>query len=158
MRLFIFLLLVRIYLLLHLWLIDSQAGWKPYIFGHGATVHILFDLLCWCRRFKGTYTYCRQLTTQTVSSTTDNRLAPWTPSSHTTNPTAVLTLSLPSTPAGMTGPEGRTPLAPGYEQYSKSLLEVPYTPAEYGEASSDDLSSEWDSDVPEARLKVSSAL
>lgn len=39
--------------------------------------------------------------------------------------------------------------APGYEQYQKSLLEVPWPPAEYGEASSDDLSSEWDSDVPE---------
>lgn len=38
--------------------------------------------------------------------------------------------------------------APGYEQYQKSLLEVPFH-AEYGEASSDDLSSEWDSDVPE---------
>lgn len=39
--------------------------------------------------------------------------------------------------------------APGYEQYQKSLLEVPWPPAEYGEASSDDLSSEWDSDVPD---------
>lgn len=39
--------------------------------------------------------------------------------------------------------------APGYEQYQKYLLEVPWPPAEYGEASSDDLSSEWDSDVPE---------
>ncbi len=39
--------------------------------------------------------------------------------------------------------------APGYEQYQKSLLEVPLHHAEYGEASSDDLSSEWDSDVPE---------
>lgn len=38
--------------------------------------------------------------------------------------------------------------APGYEQYQKSLLEVPLH-TEYGEASSDDLSSEWDSDVPE---------
>ncbi|CAH1403002.1 unnamed protein product [Nezara viridula] len=54
----------------------------------------------------------------------------------------------------MTGPEERSiPLAPGYEQYSRSLLEVPYTPTEYGEASSDDLSSEWDSDVPESKLK-----
>lgn len=45
--------------------------------------------------------------------------------------------------------------APGYEQYQKSLLEVPLLP-EYGEASSDDLSSEWDSDVPETpRNKVS---
>lgn len=39
--------------------------------------------------------------------------------------------------------------APGYAQYQKSLLEVPFHHAEYGEASSDDLSSEWDSDVPE---------
>lgn len=36
----------------------------------------------------------------------------------------------------------------GYESYQKSLLEVPYI-AEYGDASSDDLSSEWDSDVPD---------
>lgn len=42
-----------------------------------------------------------------------------------------------------------TTVAPGYEQYQKSLLEVPWPHAEYGEASSDDLSSEWDSDVPE---------
>lgn len=39
-------------------------------------------------------------------------------------------------------------LAPGYEQYQKSLLEVPCS-TEYGDASSDDLSSEWDSDVPD---------
>ncbi|XP_067011735.2 inositol-trisphosphate 3-kinase B isoform X5 [Anabrus simplex] len=39
-------------------------------------------------------------------------------------------------------------LSAGYDQYQKSLLEVPW-PAEYGEASSDDLSSEWDSDVPD---------
>jgi len=37
-------------------------------------------------------------------------------------------------------------LCPGYAQYSKSLLEVPL-PRDYGYASSDDLSSEWDSDV-----------
>lgn len=36
----------------------------------------------------------------------------------------------------------------GYELYQKSLLEVPFIP-EYGDASSDDLSSEWDSDVPD---------
>lgn len=40
-------------------------------------------------------------------------------------------------------------LAPGYEQYRKMLLEVPAA-LEYGDASSDDLSSEWDSDVPDA--------
>jgi hypothetical protein len=39
-------------------------------------------------------------------------------------------------------------LSPGYEQYQRSLLEVPW-PADYGEASSDDLSSEWDSDAPD---------
>lgn len=44
-------------------------------------------------------------------------------------------------------PPGPRTAAPGYEQYQKSLLEVPWPPAEYGEASSDDLSSEWDSDV-----------
>ncbi|GJQ77501.1 hypothetical protein Trydic_g20892 [Trypoxylus dichotomus] len=36
----------------------------------------------------------------------------------------------------------------GYDQYSKSLLEVPMI-LDYGDASSDDLSSEWDSDVNE---------
>lgn len=36
-------------------------------------------------------------------------------------------------------------LCPGYVQYSKSLLEVPL-PRDYGYASSDDLSSEWESD------------
>lgn len=39
-------------------------------------------------------------------------------------------------------------LSSGYAQYQKGLLEVPL-PRDYGEASSDDLSSEWDSDVPE---------
>lgn len=37
---------------------------------------------------------------------------------------------------------------PGYVQYQMALLEVPL-PRDYGDASSDDLSSEWDSDVPE---------
>lgn len=41
-------------------------------------------------------------------------------------------------------------LSPGYAQYQKALLEVPL-PRDYGEASSDDLSSEWDSDVPETQ-------
>lgn len=36
----------------------------------------------------------------------------------------------------------------GYEMYQKSLLEVPVI-MDYGDASSDDLSSEWDSDVPD---------
>lgn len=39
-------------------------------------------------------------------------------------------------------------MCPGYVQYQLSLLEVPL-PKDYGDASSDDLSSEWDSDVPE---------
>ena len=38
-------------------------------------------------------------------------------------------------------------LSGGYEQYNLSLLHVPM-PKDYGEPSSDDLSSEWDSDVP----------
>lgn len=42
----------------------------------------------------------------------------------------------------------RASLSCGYDQYSKSLLEVPIS-TDYGDASSDDLSSEWDSDVPE---------
>ncbi|GBP84524.1 hypothetical protein EVAR_64244_1 [Eumeta japonica] len=45
-------------------------------------------------------------------------------------------------------------LNPGYEQYRKSLLEVPWC-NEYTEASSDDLSSEWDSDVPEPPPRTS---
>ncbi|XP_065366000.1 uncharacterized protein LOC135958978 isoform X1 [Calliphora vicina] len=44
-------------------------------------------------------------------------------------------------------------LSPGYAQYSKSLLEVPL-PRDYGYASSDDLSSEWDSDVPTTNNQV----
>lgn len=43
-------------------------------------------------------------------------------------------------------------LCPGYEQYQMSLLEVPM-PWDYGDASSDDLSSEWDSDVPDVRTE-----
>lgn len=39
-------------------------------------------------------------------------------------------------------------LSPGYAQYQMDLLEVPM-PRDYGDASSDDLSSEWDSDVQE---------
>lgn len=50
-------------------------------------------------------------------------------------------------------------LCHGYEQYQKSFLEVPL-PRDYGYASSDDLSSEWDSDVPDldTTQKVSSFL
>ncbi|XP_050331807.1 inositol-trisphosphate 3-kinase A-like isoform X2 [Bactrocera neohumeralis] len=44
-------------------------------------------------------------------------------------------------------PSPQQNLCPGYMQYSKSFLEVPL-PRDYGYASSDDLSSEWDSDVP----------
>lgn len=43
------------------------------------------------------------------------------------------------------GPET---LSPGYDQMKRSLLEVPWS-EDYAEASSDDLSSEWDSDVPD---------
>ncbi|XP_028166119.1 inositol-trisphosphate 3-kinase A isoform X1 [Ostrinia furnacalis] len=43
---------------------------------------------------------------------------------------------------------GPQTLSPGYDQMKSSLLEVPWT-EDYTEASSDDLSSEWDSDVPE---------
>lgn len=42
-------------------------------------------------------------------------------------------------------------LSPGYVQYQRSLLEVPM-PRDYGDASSDDLSSEWDSDVPAEKM------
>lgn len=48
-------------------------------------------------------------------------------------------------------------LSPGYEQYRQSLLEVPVSP-EYGEASSDDLSSEWDSDVQDVSPLVPKVL
>ncbi|XP_056644862.1 uncharacterized protein LOC130450484 [Diorhabda sublineata] len=41
----------------------------------------------------------------------------------------------------------------GYEQYQKSLLEVPIC-VDYGDPSSDDLSSEWDSDVPEPKKEI----
>ncbi|XP_031638732.1 inositol-trisphosphate 3-kinase A-like isoform X4 [Contarinia nasturtii] len=41
-------------------------------------------------------------------------------------------------------------LSPGYAQYQMDLLEVPM-PRDYGDASSDDLSSEWDSDVQESQ-------
>lgn len=43
------------------------------------------------------------------------------------------------------GPET---LSPGYDQMKSSLLNAPWN-EDYTEASSDDLSSEWDSDVPE---------
>lgn len=53
--------------------------------------------------------------------------------------------------SGMVSPlNGQSPfnMCPGYVQYQMSLLEVPM-PRDYGDASSDDLSSEWDSDVQE---------
>lgn len=50
-------------------------------------------------------------------------------------------------------PHGASNLCPGYAQYSRSFLEVPL-PRDYGYASSDDLSSEWDSDVPTANNQV----
>lgn len=43
---------------------------------------------------------------------------------------------------------GPPTMSPGYDQMKNSLLDVPWV-EEFTEASSDDLSSEWDSDVPE---------
>lgn len=43
---------------------------------------------------------------------------------------------------------GPQTMSPGYDQMKMSLLDVPWD-GDYTEASSDDLSSEWDSDVPE---------
>ena len=62
---------------------------------------------------------------------------------HTLNRTS----GKPNGGAGATSPSN---CSPGYTQYQKSLLEVPL-PRDYGDASSDDLSSEWDSDVPEPK-------
>jgi hypothetical protein len=45
-------------------------------------------------------------------------------------------------------------LTGGYEQYNLSLLHVPM-PKDYGDPSSDDLSSEWESDVPTDKAKES---
>lgn len=42
-------------------------------------------------------------------------------------------------------------MSPGYEQYQMQLLEVPWPRGDYGDASSDDLSSEWDSDAPDSK-------
>ena len=50
-------------------------------------------------------------------------------------------------------PGGPPSLCTGYAQYQMSLLEVPM-PRDYGDASSDDLSSEWDSDVPERQTST----
>lgn len=47
-------------------------------------------------------------------------------------------------------PSPSATMSPGYEQYQMALLEVPL-PRDYGDASSDDLSSEWDSDAPDSR-------
>lgn len=49
-------------------------------------------------------------------------------------------------------PSPSASMSPGYEQYQMTLLEVPL-PRDYGEASSDDLSSEWDSDAPDSRSR-----
>ncbi|EDW30674.1 GL26915 [Drosophila persimilis] len=61
------------------------------------------------------------------------------------SPTSPTGLGLGLGPRRSHSPLGQS-LCPGYIQYSKSLLEVPM-PRDYGYASSDDLSSEWDSDV-----------
>lgn len=60
-----------------------------------------------------------------------------------------------SPPRRTHSPLGKS-LCPGYIQYSKSLLEVPM-PRDYGYASSDDLSSEWDSDVSTSAATSDSA-
>lgn len=54
-------------------------------------------------------------------------------------------------------PGSRRSSTSGYDQYQKSLLEVPYC-TDYGDPSSDDLSSEWDSDVPETRKESAKVL
>lgn len=61
-----------------------------------------------------------------------------------------------SPPRRTHSPLGKS-LCPGYIQYSKSLLEVPM-PRDYGYASSDDLSSEWDSDVSTSAATSDSAV
>ncbi|CAF4856406.1 unnamed protein product [Pieris macdunnoughi] len=43
---------------------------------------------------------------------------------------------------------GPPTMSPGYDQMKSALLDVPWND-DFTEASSDDLSSEWDSDVPE---------
>lgn len=58
-------------------------------------------------------------------------------------------------PSSSSPPHHSQLLSPGYEQYQRSLLEVPWAP-DYGEASSDDLSSEWDSDAPDVSPATSS--
>lgn len=50
-------------------------------------------------------------------------------------------------------PSPTATMSPGYEQYQMALLEVPL-PRDYGDASSDDLSSEWDSDAPDSRYST----
>lgn len=60
-------------------------------------------------------------------------------------PATTSPMMMMSPPRRTHSPLGKS-LCPGYIQYSKSLLEVPM-PRDYGYASSDDLSSEWDSDV-----------
>lgn len=50
---------------------------------------------------------------------------------------------------------GPQTMSPGYDQMKMSLLEVPWREDDFTEPSSDDLSSEWESDVPEpVRPKV----
>ncbi|KAF7269124.1 hypothetical protein GWI33_017814, partial [Rhynchophorus ferrugineus] len=58
----------------------------------------------------------------------------------------------PGTPQSPASPNlgGRRGSFTGYEQYQKSLLEVPFY-AEYGDPSSDDLSSEWESERDEPK-------
>lgn len=67
-----------------------------------------------------------------------------------------LMMMMMSPPRRTHSPLGKS-LCPGYIQYSKSLLEVPM-PRDYGYASSDDLSSEWDSDVSTSAANTDTAV
>lgn len=69
--------------------------------------------------------------------------------------TSPMMMMMMSPPRRTHSPLGKS-LCPGYIQYSKSLLEVPM-PRDYGYASSDDLSSEWDSDVSTSAATSDSA-
>lgn len=70
--------------------------------------------------------------------------------------TSPMMMMMMSPPRRTHSPLGKS-LCPGYIQYSKSLLEVPM-PRDYGYASSDDLSSEWDSDVSTSAATSDSAV
>uniref|UniRef100_A0A1L8DYS5 Kinase n=1 Tax=Nyssomyia neivai TaxID=330878 RepID=A0A1L8DYS5_9DIPT len=77
-------------------------------------------------------------------------IAPTSHSTHQTSPGSLrkqlLSRRTPSPSSTLGGS-----LCPGYDQYQMALLEVPM-PRDFGDASSDDLSSEWDSDAPDNRF------